>query len=139
MIGSACARSGRRLVIAIAQMTAAAPPRLLGIPILLLPCGERDLTARGLTRLPGNRQDSTATVALSLDHANAMDRRPLHDLVRDLLAADQAAEHGVSAVEMRLVGVRQEELRSTGVLSGERHPERAAFVAVAVDLAPDLP
>src|SRR5207237_8590061 len=72
---------------------------------------------------------------LATRNADATDHIPLLNLIHDVHPVDDAAEHGVLRIEMRLRRVRDEELTAAGVGPGvERHADGAAQVRVLVEL-----
>src|SRR5690606_11627785 len=76
-----------------------------------------------------------------LRHPDAVDHVPLPDLHHHVEPFGDLAEDGVHPVEMRLRGMGDEELATTGVLAGVGHRERAGLVLVRIagGFALDLP
>src|SRR4051812_19175037 len=75
----------------------------------------------------------TATLA-NRDANNAVS---LNDAIEDVAATEQLTEDGVAAIEVGLRGVRDEELTSSGVGSGERHAHRTPHIAMLIHLVDD--
>ena len=59
---------------------------------------------------------------------------PLHDPVERPESRDNATEHRVPSIQMRLRRVRDEPLTSSRIGSGQRHPEHPALVPARVQL-----
>ena len=74
---------------------------------------------------------------VALQSTNALEMVALHECVQRIEAADDASEHRVAAIEMRIGRVCHEVLASARVRARERHAERAALVAMRVELIAD--
>src|SRR5215475_9334511 len=74
----------------------------------------------------------------ALKNLHPPDHVAARDAIDDRHSADDLPEDGVTAVQMRLRGVRDEKLAAAGVLARKSHPDRAANVRPGVYLASDL-
>src|SRR5664279_1658909 len=79
-----------------------------------------------------------ASADVARETTNALEMVALHECVERLEAADHAAEHGVAPVEVRIGSNRHEVLTAARVRPRERHAERAALVAMRVELIADV-
>src|SRR5260221_4713403 len=77
----------------------------------------------------------------SVVEADRLDVMALLDRMQDIEAVDDAAKHGMEAVEMWLRFQDQEELRATGIAAGMGHAERSfqMLMGIAVGLAGNAP
>ena len=61
------------------------------------------------------------------------DRRTHHDLVQKIDPFDDLPEHGVATIEVRRRQVRDENLRSPGIVPRLRHPDSAAAIGTGMN------
>src|SRR5665811_2437857 len=71
---------------------------------------------------------------VALETTNALEMVALHECVERREAANDAAEHRVAAIEMRIGSDCHEVLTAARVRPRECHAERAALVAMRVEL-----
>src|SRR6478736_5448998 len=89
-------------------------------------------TFGGRQPVPAIASSRAALVNRDTDNAVSLD-----DAIQDVSAAAQLPEDGIPAVEVRLWGVRHEELASPRVRPGQRHTQRASRVPMRVQLVPN--